>query len=255
MKITFLGTGTSHGVPVIGCECPTCISEDSKNKRYRSSIYIEVDNTSLLIDTPPELRLQLLENNIRKVDAVLFTHPHADHLMGFDDLRGINRLQSSSIPCYGNKMTIEEIEKVFSYILNPIQIGGGIPQVTLHKVNTEFEINSNIITPIPVKHGGLDIFGYRIDKFAYLTDCSYIPENSFTLLEGIKLLVIDALRYRSHSTHMNIEEALKIADRLGVSKAYFTHLSHDLEYNKVNSELPDHVKLAYDGLQLVINSN
>ena len=254
MQITFLGTGTSHGVPVIGCECATCMSDDFKNKRYRSSIYIELEDSSLLIDTPPELRLQLLDNNIRKIDAVLFTHPHADHLMGFDDLRGINRLQRSSIPCYGNSMTIKEIERVFSYIFNPIQIGGGVPEVTLHRVNTDFEIDGNIINPIPIKHGDLDILGYRIGKFAYITDCSYIPESSFALLDGIELLVIDALRYRPHSTHMNIEQALKVVNRLGVSKAYFTHLSHDLEHNKVNSELPDYVQLAYDGLKVEINN-
>ncbi len=252
MKITFLGTGTSHGVPLVGCNCSTCTSNDPRDRRYRSAIYIQLSDLSILIDTPPELRLQLLENKIRKIDAVLFTHPHADHLMGFDDLRAINRLQKEEIYCYGNKMTINRIENIFDYIFNQIQLGGGIPEVILRKVDASFRINNTSVIPLPVKHGKLDIFGYKIGELAYITDCSFIPKETFSLLSDIKVLIIDALRYRPHPTHMNIEEALEVVDRLNVDRAYFTHLSHDLKHQKVNNELPSYVQLAYDGLQLEI---
>ncbi|TDX48905.1 MBL fold metallo-hydrolase [Orenia marismortui] len=252
MEITFLGTGTSHGVPIIGCSCSTCLSNNPKNKRYRSSIYIELDTSSLLIDTAPELRLQLIRNNITTIDAVLFTHTHADHLMGFDDLRGINRLQKKAIPCYGNQRAIKEIKRVFSYIFNPFQIGGGIPEVTLHQVSENFEIKNSTIVPIPIKHGKLDILGYRIANMAYLTDCSFISAESYRLLEGIDLLIIDALRYEPHSTHMNIDQALEVVNKLEVPQTYFTHLSHRLEHESVNKDLPNNVQLAYDGLKISI---
>ncbi len=252
MEITFLGTGTSHGVPVIGCKCATCTSDDPKNQRYRSSIYIKLSNLELIIDTSPELRLQLLRNDISNIDAVLFTHAHADHLMGFDDLRGINRLKKNKISCYGNADTLKEIKRVFSYVFNPGQIGGGLPEVLLYVVSNSFKINGNQITPIPLKHGKLNTLGYRIRNMAYLTDCSELPNSSLNLLKGVEVLIIDALRYRPHPTHMNIAEALEVVNKLNIKEAYLTHLSHDVEYYQSNRELPANVQLAYDGLNLRI---
>lgn len=252
MYITFLGTGTSIGVPLVGCNCPTCSSSNPKNRRYRSSIYIEVDNLKLLIDTSPEMRLQFLENDITAVDSILFTHAHADHIMGFDDIRAINRLQKGKIPCYGNENTILEIKRVFNYIFSTSQIGGGIPHITLNTVNSTFEISGVPIVPLPVKHGKLDILGYKIGRVAYITDCSTIPFSTMDLLTDIDVLIIDALRYKSHPTHMNIEEALNVVNTLKVKSAYFTHLSHKLEHNTVNKKMPSNVQLAYDRLRIEV---
>ncbi|AZO95393.1 MBL fold metallo-hydrolase [Halocella sp. SP3-1] len=248
MKITFLGTGTSHGVPLIGCNCDICLSDDPKNKRNRSSVYIQFDDLNLLIDTPPELRLGLLKNNISQVDAVLYTHPHADHLMGFDDIRALNMINNKTMPCYGNNYTIKEIKTVFPYINHNIQQGGGIPDVRLITINSNFLIKDKEVYPLPVKHGKLDIYGYRIENMAYITDCSFIPEATFKQLKGIDLIILGALRYRPHSTHMNIEQAIKTIKKLNVSRAYLTHLSHEIEHNKVSRELPENIFLAYDGL-------
>ncbi|MCK8816076.1 MBL fold metallo-hydrolase [Natroniella sulfidigena] len=250
MKITFLGTATSRGVPVLNCDCPTCTSQDPRNRRYRSSIYLESEELSILIDTPPELRLQLLKNKIKKIDTILFTHAHADHIMGFDDIRAINYLQQSSIPCYGNKQALQEIRKAFSYIFTANQQKGGLPQARLHHKSSPFELGNMKITPLVVKHGNIDILGYRINDFAYITDCSFIPEETFKLLEGVQLLILGTLRYRPHPTHFNLEESLEVIERLNVPQAYLTHLSHKFEHNNLKDKLPDHVLPAYDGLTI-----
>lgn len=250
MKIRFLGTGTSHGVPLLGCRCETCSSTDQRNKRYRSALFIEKDGKSLLIDTPQELRLQLLENEITWVDAVLYTHPHADHILGFDDLRSINRITGECVQCYGNEFTIKEIHRVFQYVFNPVQIGGGLPQVSLNIINEPFNISGIDIIPLPVKHGKLDILGYRVGDFAYITDCSYIPAETMELLSGVRFLVLGALRFRKHTTHMTIDEAIFVIKKLKPLKAFLTHLSHDVEYNSTQENLPAGIYLAYDGLEI-----
>ena len=255
MLIKFLGTGTSHGIPVVGCNCKTCNSSNSYNNRMRSSIFIKVENTDILIDTSPEIRLQMLANNIKNVDLVLFTHAHADHIMGFDDIRVINWIKGKSVPCYGNKETIERITNVFDYIFDPVQIGGGIPQVTLNKINGEFEFNDVLITPLRVKHGKMNVLGYKIKNMAYITDCSYIPENTFKQLKNIDLLIIDALRYEKHPTHMNIKEAREVVERINPKKTYFTHISHEIEHAQTNKNLPDSIELAYDQLMIRLNQN
>ncbi len=233
LEIIFLGTGTSHGVPLIACNCKTCRSKYGRNKRNRCSVLIKLGAISLLIDTPQELRLQLLKNNISKFNAVLYTHPHADHLLGFDDIRSINRVTSIVIPCFGNKYTINEIKRVFPYIFDAIQKGGGLPQVVFNIIDRPIDISGVKIIPLPVKHGKLDILGYRIGKIAYITDCSYISEETYNKLKGIDLLIIGALRYRKHKTHMNIEEAIRVVHKVGVPRAFFTHIVMRQEINQL----------------------
>ena len=252
MLIKFLGTGTSHGIPVVGCNCETCRSNNPKNKRMRSSIFIREKNTDILIDTSPEIRLQMLENDITNIDLVLFTHAHADHIMGFDDIRVINWLKGSSVPCYGNKDTMNKIKNIFDYIFDPLQMGGGIPQVTLNTIKKKFEFNNISITPLKVKHGKLDVFGYKINNMAYITDCSYIPKETFKKIQNIDLLIIDALRFEEHPTHMNLEEALEVVKKIKPKKTFFTHISHEMEHEKTNKMLPNNIELAYDGLNLEI---
>lgn len=252
MKILFLGTGTSHGVPMVGCKCPVCTSSISKNKRFRSAVYINTDNLSLLIDTPPELRLMLLEYQITAIDGILYTHPHADHLMGFDDIRAINRLTSRQIPCYGNHNTIQEINTVFPYINNALQKGGGLPEVFIKTVEKPFFIKNTKIIPLQVEHGLMKILGYRIANLAYITDCSHIPSSTMEKLDNLDLLILGALRYRKHPTHMNIEQALKVIKEIGVPRVYLTHISHELDHELVNYQLPDNIQLAYDGLEIVL---
>lgn len=250
LEITFLGTGTSHGVPLIACNCKTCRSDDRRNSRNRSSILINTPNKAFLIDTPQELRLQLLKNKITNFDAILYTHPHADHLLGFDDVRSINRITGKVMPCYGNEYTINEIKRVFPYIFDAIQKGGGLPKVSFNIINKTIVVDGVKIVPLPVKHGKLDILGYRIGSLAYITDCSYIPDDTYNLLNGIDILILGALRHREHKTHMNIDQAVAVVKKLGVARAFFTHMSHDIEYEEVSEQLPDHIQLAYDGLKL-----
>ncbi|MDZ7672605.1 MAG: MBL fold metallo-hydrolase [Halanaerobiales bacterium] len=250
MEITFLGTGTSHGVPIVGCKCKTCLSDDPKNNRLRSSIYIKSEQKNILIDTTPELRLQLLRNDITDINLVLFTHSHADHIMGFDDLRAINRINKKDIPCYGNKDTLDDIKKKFEYIFKDHKHKFAIPGVNLKEIENKINFDDLEIIPIPIKHNNDSILGYRINDAAYLTDCSFIPESSYKLLEGIEVLIIDALRYKKHPKHFNIEQAINAARNIGVKQAYLTHISHEIEHNEADQKLPEGINLAYDGLKI-----
>jgi len=250
MDITFLGTGTSHGVPIVGCKCKTCLSNDSKNNRLRSSIYIKTKQKNILIDTTPDLRFQLLRNNITDINLVLFTHSHADHIMGFDDLRAINRINKKDIPCYGNKETLDDIKKKFEYIFQEHKYKFAVPGVNLIEISKKISFGELDITPIPIKHNNDTILGYRINNFAYITDCSFIPESSYELLEGVELLILDALRYKKHPKHFNIEQAIEVIKEIGVKQAYLTHISHEIEHNEVDNKLPDGINLAYDSLKI-----
>jgi phosphoribosyl 1,2-cyclic phosphate phosphodiesterase len=250
MRITFLGTGTSHGIPVIGCDCEVCKSENQKNMRTRSSILIEVNDRFVLVDTATELRMQILRENIRQIDAVLFTHCHADHVCGFDDLRRFSELSGHYVPCYGSEKTLSDIKKMFEYVFVKTQIGGGKPKVTLHTVSGEFHLFNENVIPIRVYHGKLSVLGYRIGNFAYVTDCSHIPEDSCKLLSNLDILVLGALRNRPHPTHFNLSEALQMVERLEPKRAFFTHICHDLEHDVVNSMLPPNIELAYDSLTI-----
>ncbi len=249
MKITFLGTGTSHGVPMIGCDCATCRSEDPRDRRLRPSIYIETAaGHALLVDAGPDLRAQALAHDIRRVDAILFTHGHADHILGLDEVRRFNAMQKRPMPCFGDPQTLGDIRTTFKYVFDPATPkGGGVPQLDLIEVDGPFTFNGDRIIPVPVFHGERPILGYRLGAFAYLTDCSRIPGASWPLLEGLDLLVLDALRDRRHQTHFSVAEAVDATRRIAPRRALFTHMCHDLAHAPTCERLPAGMALAYDG--------
>jgi phosphoribosyl 1,2-cyclic phosphate phosphodiesterase len=237
---------------MIGCGCAVCKSSDPRDNRTRPSAYLTLpDGTAVLIDTSPDLRQQALRFDLRRVDAVLYTHGHADHVLGLDDMRRFNALQEARIPCYGDAQTMGEIRTTFSYIFDrSTPMGGGLPEIDLFTVDAAFPLGNYEITPVPLWHGTRLVFGYRIGSLAYLTDCSAIPDASWPLVEGVELLVIDALRHRPHPTHFSVAEALAVVARLGPRQAWFTHICHDLPHVETSAVLPAHVQLAYDGLSV-----
>lgn len=250
MKITFLGTGTSHGVPVIGCDCRVCKSPNPKNHRTRPSILVQYNGASVLVDTATELRLQALRNGISKVDAVLFTHTHADHIFGLDDLRGFNLRREGSIPCYGDRESIANIRRIFEYIFIETQKGGGKPKIELRAIEGRFNLFGLDIIPVKIMHGELPILGFRFNDVAYLTDCSRISDESKELLRGLRLMILDALRFRPHPTHFSLSEALGVVEELRPDRTLFTHICHDMDHDEVNRTLPYYAQLSYDGLTL-----
>lgn len=253
MKVTFLGTGTSSGVPVIGCNCLTCVSDNPKNKRTRSSILISLENgKNILVDTAVELRQQVIRSGVTHVDAVLYTHAHADHVHGLDDIRFFNMRQKTSIPCYANKLAVNSLRKMYYYIFEDGQVGGGKPLITLNQVDDIFQVEDEKVIPISAYHGTLPIYGYRVRNFVYLTDVNSIPESSYALLEDIDVLVLGALKPTPHPTHFTLSEALEVIDRIKPKKAYLTHTGHKLEYDETSASLPENVFLSYDGLELTI---
>jgi phosphoribosyl 1,2-cyclic phosphate phosphodiesterase len=248
-RVTFLGTGTSHGVPMIGCTCSVCASSDPRDRRWRPSIYLELPGISALVDTSTDLRAQALHFRIPRVDAILFTHGHADHVMGLDEVRRYNAIQGGSIPCFADADTAVDLRRTFAYIFDcNTPAAGGVPRVQLFTVHGEFCLGTTEVIPVPLLHGRRLILGYRIGPFAYLTDCSSIPDGSWPLLAGVDLLAIDALRHRPHPTHLTVEQAVGIAERIGASRAYFTHIAHDLPHADTCARLPRGMELAYDGL-------
>ena len=259
MRITFLGTGTSHGVPMIGCECATCLSADSRDVRLRPSIYVETAGARVLVDAGPDLRAQALRHHITRVDAILFTHGHADHILGMDDVRRFNALREKAatpgaMPCFGDAATLEDIRRMFSYVFDPATPkGGGLPQLDLRDVDGAFRVGDLEVTPVPVLHGSRPILGYRFGPFAYLTDCSRIPDPSWPLLSGLDVLVLDALRIRPHPTHFSLDEAVATAARIGAARTFFTHMCHDLSHAATDARLPSGMALAYDGLVLELS--
>jgi phosphoribosyl 1,2-cyclic phosphate phosphodiesterase len=263
LKVTVLGSGTSTGVPAIACDCAVCRSSDPRDRRTRPSILLEIDAPpqspfagavrSILVDTSTDLREQALRNDIRRVDAILFTHSHADHVFGLDDVRRFNQIQKSAIPCYADEETLDSLRRMFSYVFEPPrQQGGGLPQLSMFRIGGAFTLGGVEIVPVPVFHGRLPVLGFRIGSFAYLTDCNRIPDESFALLAGVQTVVIDALRHRPHSTHFSVGEAIDASRRIGAARAYFTHISHDLGHADTCAQLPPGVELAYDGLVLEI---
>ncbi len=253
LTVTILGSGTSHGIPMIACDCPVCTSADPNDKRTRPSITIQFDQTTLLVDTTPELRLQCVACGIRRVDAVLFTHHHIDHIAGLDDLRRFNWVQESVIPCYGQTETLARIREMFPYIFDEESTYLAKPKLTLHAVAGPFEIAGRSVTPINLLHGQMPVLGFRVGDFAYCTDVSEIPPESWPLLEGLDALILDALRKRPHPTHFNLEQAVDHARRIGARQTFFTHIAHELGHAETNSALPDTMNHAHDGQVIYTN--
>jgi len=254
VKITFLGTGTSHGVPMIACDCPTCRSTDAHDKRLRPSIYVQpTEDTGILVDAGPDLRQQALTHDIRRVDAILFTHGHADHILGLDETRRFTGPSGGAMPCYGDETTLNDIKGMFRYVFDPATPkGGGLPQLELIPVAGNITVNGYAVTPLSLLHGERPILGYRFGSFAYLTDCNAIPDVTWPLLHNLDVVVLDALRDRAHPTHFSLSEAIEAARRIAAKRTFFTHMCHDLPHADTNARLPETMQLAYDGLVLDI---
>ena len=253
MKITFLGTGTSQGVPVITCECKVCKSKDAKDKRLRSSVMIHIDDNVFVIDAGPDFRQQMLREDVKKLDAILITHGHKDHVGGLDDVRAFNYFQKKIIDVYAQKNVQEILRSDFFYAFEDDKYPG-VPEIELHTIDENpFKINNDVIIPIEAVHYKLPIVGFRIKDFTYITDANYISEKELEKIKGSKIIVINALRRKKHISHFTLDEAVNILEQLQPEQAYLTHISHQLGlYDEVNKELPSFIKLAYDGLKINI---
>ncbi len=253
MKVTFLGTGTSQGVPIIGCTCSVCKSNDSKDQRLRSSIWIHDHNLSLIIDSGPDFRQQVLRAKITQLDGILFTHHHKDHTGGLDDVRAFNYLQKSDMPIYGEAYVMDSIKQEFAYAFAPNPYPG-VPKIKPIEIDTQmFSIQQLDITPIRGYHHRLPVLGFRIGNWAYLTDMNRIEKQEIEKLKGLDVLIINALRLEKHLSHFTLEEALSVIEECGAKQAYLTHISHDMGLHQFReSTLPPHVHLAYDGLEIEI---
>ncbi len=251
MKVTFLGTGTSVGVPMIGCDCATCISEDPRDKRLRTSLLVELEDLTFVIDTGPDFRAQMLQHKVQHLDAVLFTHEHRDHTAGLDDIRPFNFVSDQALEVFATERVQEELKQQFQYIFETHTFKG-LPQVNLKSFSKEtFEIKGHKILPIEVLHYKLPISGFRFHDFTYITDLKTISESEKEKIKGSKILVLNALRFEEHRTHLTVDEAVALANSLEVPEVYFTHFSHQIGTHKaVEAQLPEHIKMAYDGLVL-----
>ncbi|MBD3225034.1 MAG: MBL fold metallo-hydrolase [Caldithrix sp.] len=252
MRVTFLGTGTSQGVPLINCQCPVCISENQKNKRLRCSVMVETGDNNILIDTSMDMRQQFLSYRFSRIDAVLYTHAHADHIFGMDELRRFNIIQNEIIPVYASGQTMEYLKRTFYYAFTENELRPGIPNIRGNIIDGPFQIGSSEIIPIPLNHGDERIYGFRIGAFAYCTDVNSIPEESYPLLKGLKVLVLTALRERKHPKHFSLNEAITEAKKINAEMTYFNHVSHILDHDTHNSYLDETMELAYDGLTVSI---
>jgi phosphoribosyl 1,2-cyclic phosphate phosphodiesterase len=249
---TFLGTGTSTGVPMLGCDCAVCTSSDPHNHRNRCAVLVKTPQGNILVDTPPELRLQLLRAKVGFVHAVLFTHYHADHLMGLDDLRPMPRYLGGAVPLYCTTEMERKIRSAFSYAFagDADSVPAGyLPKLAFRTIDeAPFQVLGQRVVPVPLIHAHFNVLGFRFDDVAYCTDVNKIPKESWPLLEGVRILVLDALRFKPHPGHLCLEEAVEVVQRLQPARAYFTHMSHDLDHETTNRMLPPNMELAYDGL-------
>jgi phosphoribosyl 1,2-cyclic phosphate phosphodiesterase len=253
LKITVLGSGTSVGVPTIGCHCSVCTSTDPRDNRLRPSILVSYGDCNVLIDTTPDFRTQALRARIEHLEAVVFTHAHADHIMGLDDVRPFNFRQRGNIPIYAAPDTMASVQRCFPYIFDGVKRSSSVPQLDARVINgSGFAVCGLEFVPVPVAHGNDMIYGFRFGSAAYLTDHSEIPESSQELLRGLDVLFLDALRYKPHPTHSTVDHSTKTVGKLQPARAYFTHISHDLQHARAESLLPPHIRLAYDGLEIQI---
>jgi phosphoribosyl 1,2-cyclic phosphate phosphodiesterase len=251
MKVTFLGTGTSVGIPSVGCDCDTCLSDDERDKRLRCSILLEHKDKKILIDASTDFRYQALRIGLKQLDAILFTHAHADHCFGLDDTRPLMFRNKIEIPCYATEVTWEGLRRVYSYAFQPS--ASGVPRIIAHTIEDEFELFGLHIVPLTVLHGPLSVTAFRLGSFAYVTDCNVIPDETLVKLQGLDLLVIDALRFKSHPTHMSLDQALEYIKLLRPRRALLTHISHDIKHAQTSRHLPENVEIAYDRLEVTVN--
>jgi phosphoribosyl 1,2-cyclic phosphate phosphodiesterase len=254
MRVTFLGTGTSTGVPMIGCSCDVCRSTDPRNRRRRSSLYLEVNGQGLVVDTPPDFREQVLAYGVRRVDALFFTHAHADHIFGLDDIRRFNTIQDSVIPAYAGSETMADLQRVFNYI--SAEPGNGVyrPQIDFRTLAGCTEVAGIQVEPLPVVHGNTETFGFLFSQgehaLAYIPDCSELPAEVVARIRGIDVVILDALRDRPHRTHLTVEQSLATLEQVGARESYLVHMSHDLDHSALAERLPAGIKPSYDGLVL-----
>lgn len=249
LELLFLGTGTSAGVPMIGCHCEVCSSPDPRDKRSRPSVVISYNGVNVLVDATPELRLQCVANGIDMIEAVVFTHAHADHIMGLDDVRRFNAIKGGPIDVWADERTHKSLERCFGYAFREPEPALKVfrPHLIRKMIAGAFDVAGVRWTPVPLFHGDMPVLGFRIGALAYCTDVSRIPEESFALLEGLDVLVLDALQYKRHTTHFSVEEAIEAATRIGAKQTLFTHIAHALGHQATNKALPRGMRLAYDG--------
>jgi phosphoribosyl 1,2-cyclic phosphate phosphodiesterase len=252
-RITFLGTGTSHGVPMIGCRCNVCTSDDPRDRRSRCSLFIELPAGNIIIDTTPEFRLQCLQHDVDRVDALLFTHAHADHIFGLDDVRRFCFMQDDIIPCYSSPEVLEKLTRAFSYAFREIdQDYSERPKLTAVPVDGTFDLLGKTVTTLTLCHGVENVLGFRMDRWAYCTDCNRIPSEALAQLKNLDVLILDALRFTPHPTHFNVEQAIAMAQQINAKRTYLTHIAHEIKHSDLESQLPDGISLSYDGLELTI---
>ena len=253
VELTVLGSGTSMGVPTIGCRCRVCLSPDPRDQRTRPSLLLRYGGHAVVIDTGPDFRFQALRANLDRLDAILYTHSHADHILGLDDIRPFNLQESKVIPIYGNRAALEGVRRVFRYIFDGNYPYGGVPLIQDHILTGPLELFGLEFVPVKVIHGRMEVLGFRFGPAAYLTDYNHIPDSSLALLEGLEVLFLDALRHDPHPTHMTVAEALEQVEKIRPRQAFLTHIAHDLCHEETNALLPEHVRLCYDGMQLEID--
>jgi len=248
MKVTLLGTGTSVGVPAVGCDCETCLSDDWRDRRLRASALVDHKGHNILIDASTDFRQQALRAGLKQIAAILFTHSHADHCFGLDDARPI-MFRNGAIPVFATETTWQGLRRIYSYVFEPAPYPG-VPRIIPHRIEGDFNLLGLEVEPLTVIHGKLPVTAFRMGRFAYVTDCNMIPDEACARLKGLDLLVIDALRFKKHPTHMTLDDALGYIERLRPRRALLTHISHDIKHAETSGHLPENVEIAYDGLML-----